>query len=502
MLVKIVDTVVSTDSVGRPVDAIPIREWQTGETDARGRPVATVPLDVSPLGAPARYVVGKTAVNSAGQVVDTIPTTGGAQYNMRSVPSTSNLFYVVAKNSVGTADAIRFQRNIGAAADSNNFGVSWPEWRVTGRYRLASFDSDPTSPSITFTNDTGAQDIVANVSGGRFCGSYHGLGSSGALNSETLKVDGSITFDPTTAVSFNAFELRNSTTANDGSASFTRDLTTTINALGGVHYKINGTPTVSGITFIYYGMAIGTGLNYQEADVRMGAAYNVLPLGSAGGRAYLAGVREVRLRDIVNGNQVIATGSLPDIANFSRAELLMDLSGSRTKTYLGRFTSPAALANAEIDMNVAVGAAGAIFGLTNLLSNTVFTTGWVAVATNGTNGVAAGVLTQTCTVNPSDLRYHLPITGCAIGATYMQIVDVATGTQLGSAAAFAATSNTNGSKITPAPAFNQGVVVGRNIQTFVATQSDPNQRFMVHLASTVVNDVVKFSGPGVYALAA
>lgn len=77
MLVKIVDTVVSTDSVGRPVDAVPIREWQAGETDAAGRPVAAVPLEVSALGKPVRYVAGKTALNSAGQVVDTIPTTGG-----------------------------------------------------------------------------------------------------------------------------------------------------------------------------------------------------------------------------------------------------------------------------------------------------------------------------------------------------------------------------------------------------------------------------------------
>jgi hypothetical protein len=77
MLVKIVDTVVSTDSAGRPVDAVPVREWQTGETSVSGVPLATVSLEDSETGVPVRFVEGKTALNSAGQPIDTIPTTGG-----------------------------------------------------------------------------------------------------------------------------------------------------------------------------------------------------------------------------------------------------------------------------------------------------------------------------------------------------------------------------------------------------------------------------------------
>jgi hypothetical protein len=77
MLVKIVDTVVSTDSAGRPVDAIPIREWEEGETSITGVPLAALEIEESDVGVPVRFVVGKTAQNSAGQWIDTIPTTGG-----------------------------------------------------------------------------------------------------------------------------------------------------------------------------------------------------------------------------------------------------------------------------------------------------------------------------------------------------------------------------------------------------------------------------------------
>ncbi|MEH7876975.1 fibronectin type III domain-containing protein [Rhizobium laguerreae] len=77
MLVKTVTTVVATDSVGNPVDAIPVRNAVTGETDAAGRPVTPIPVTEDPLGVPVRVVVGKAAQNSAGQWVDTLPISGG-----------------------------------------------------------------------------------------------------------------------------------------------------------------------------------------------------------------------------------------------------------------------------------------------------------------------------------------------------------------------------------------------------------------------------------------
>lgn len=76
MRVKTVDTVVSTDSIGRPVDAFPVRQWQEGDTDATGRPVDPVFVTEDPNGLPVRFVEGAAALNSAGQWIDSLPVVG------------------------------------------------------------------------------------------------------------------------------------------------------------------------------------------------------------------------------------------------------------------------------------------------------------------------------------------------------------------------------------------------------------------------------------------
>ncbi|TLX12138.1 fibronectin type III domain-containing protein [Rhizobium sp. MHM7A] len=78
MLVKTVTTVVATDSAGKPVDAIPVRNAVAGETDAAGRPVTPISVTEDPLGIPVRVVAGKAAQNSAGHWIDSLPITGGA----------------------------------------------------------------------------------------------------------------------------------------------------------------------------------------------------------------------------------------------------------------------------------------------------------------------------------------------------------------------------------------------------------------------------------------
>ncbi len=77
MLIKTVSTVVSTDSTGKSIDAIPVRNASAGETDAAGRPVDVIQVTEDPKGVPVRFVTGKAAQNSAGQWVDTIPVQGG-----------------------------------------------------------------------------------------------------------------------------------------------------------------------------------------------------------------------------------------------------------------------------------------------------------------------------------------------------------------------------------------------------------------------------------------
>jgi hypothetical protein len=108
MLVKIVDTVVSTDSAGRPVEAIPIRDWEQDETSVAGIPLNAIEIEDSEVGTPVRFVVGKTAQNSVGQWVDTIPTawkapTSGFAF-VRTVPGTMmrvNGIYVIGPALAG-----------------------------------------------------------------------------------------------------------------------------------------------------------------------------------------------------------------------------------------------------------------------------------------------------------------------------------------------------------------------------------------------------------------
>jgi hypothetical protein len=82
MDVKYVTTVTSTDSTGKPVEAIPVRAWATGETDNAGKPVAAVPITINANGAPVRLVAGKMAQNSVGQWLDTMPNSGQGAYSL------------------------------------------------------------------------------------------------------------------------------------------------------------------------------------------------------------------------------------------------------------------------------------------------------------------------------------------------------------------------------------------------------------------------------------
>lgn len=414
---------------------------------------------------------------------------------LRSFPDTANSSYIVARNTIGGANAIHFQRNVGGAADASSVGAPWPEWRVTGVSQMSSFNGNPKSPTNVVINDIGAQDMVGANASNKFFGSFHGLGAGGALNSETLTIDGA-TFDPTgPAVYGSTFALRNSTTATDGTTIWTRDLTTSINGNGCPHYVVNSASGTA-LSFAYVGMASGTGNNFNEDDFKVTSTYNVAPLGTSDCRAYLAATRVTRMRDLVNGNQVIMTGIMPDIANYVRTEVIKEPSNNRTRAYLSRFSSVAALAGASWDLDIAVGATGAQFNSTQLLTTTDFTTGWSTVGTGV--GVSAGVVTFTQPA-AGNCRIHAAINTCASGSYYMMLIDMAGANP--DQMSYLAGSNTNGSTTSPAPAFTQNLRASRNIQTFLATQTDPNQRFLFNMPPGASGYVATATGPGAYAVA-
>lgn len=392
---------------------------------------------------------------------------------LRTLPDTADSFYVVVNNGDVTADAIHFQRATGGGG-AGDLGAQWLEWRVTGRARLASFGSNPTAPSVTFTNDTGAQDIVSTTNGTVFMGSYHGLGAGGALNSETLTLDGT-TFDPTIARTGNLFTLRNSTTATDGTNSFTRDLTTTIGAGGAVRYKINSISTVGTFSFAYLGMVIGTGA-FDEADVQLtdGGSWKPLPaLGTSqavtGQIKLEAAVKGLRLRDTTTGRAVQVTGSaIPAIANYLRAEFVRVTGTDRLKGYFGRFTSVAALANAEWESNASVVATGSLEG-TNLMTNGNFAsgdlTGWTKASGAGTATVVGGVMNQ---VREAAANHRMRQTN-VITAVVSDILAYRMDTNAVSAGAFPIARVANANSLTATGAMiNQTTVLGRNVFVFQA----------------------------------
>lgn len=397
------------------------------------------------------------------------PVAGGPR--LRVQPATADMFYLVSRNVDGSGDVARFQRNTGAAADSNNAGGKWPEWRVTGRSRIAGFAGDAASPTITFSDDAGAHGIVAANSGQKFFGEFHGLGSAGSLNSETLTMGG-VAFDPTSdAATGNDFELRNSTTATDGTTIFTRDLSTTINAAGGIHQKIN---SISGtaVSFVFAGMAIGTGA-FDEVDVQItpgGPWITLPPLGTTAARMYdtTAATVGMRLRDTATGRYVTLVGAaLVVLANYVRSEAQRVTGTDRLKGYLSRFSSVAALAGAEWDADVGIDVTGSQFAGSNLLSNGNFATGdltgWTKVQGAGNATVVSGAMRQ---VREAALGHRMRqtagnvVTVADIMAMQVDMISNSAGLTPAARVANSVSMSATGAMV------NQNMVVGRNLFLF------------------------------------
>lgn len=73
MLVRTVSTSIAVNTAGQVVEALPVRLATGGETDGAGFPVSVVQAVEDPNGIPIRIFSGKSAQNSAGQWVDTLP---------------------------------------------------------------------------------------------------------------------------------------------------------------------------------------------------------------------------------------------------------------------------------------------------------------------------------------------------------------------------------------------------------------------------------------------
>lgn len=361
---------------------------------------------------PKSYGIAAGWPKAGGQAVVSTPTT----FALRTVPSTADQFYIIARNADGSGDVIRMERNVGGAASSSNVGVKWPEWRYTGRWRIASFTAPLGAQTLGYFLDQGAQDIVAANASNKYFGSFHGLGTDGALNSETLTMDG-VAFDPTVATNGNTFVLRNSTTATDGTTTFTRDLTTTVDSTGALTYLLN---SISGtaVSFYYAGMLTGSG-SFDEFDVRVtegGSWITAPPMGTSPNNSYTfpaVGAKGFRSRNTTTGAAVMITSpNITSTANFVRSETERTNVNDRQKVYFGRFTDAAAMAGLVWTESAAVVATGTMFSKTNLLTNGDFATGdltgWTQQNGSGTT-VVSGAMRMVRAATTVRMRQTNPV---------------------------------------------------------------------------------------------
>ncbi|ADU12046.1 hypothetical protein Astex_0349 [Asticcacaulis excentricus CB 48] len=424
---------------------------------------------------------------------------------VRVVPSTANLFYVVMK-SVEGAKVARFQRGI-YVSTSADLGGEGPEFRLTGYGVMSSYDLPPSVFTRWVADEAGAFDMVGrNAANVRF-GSYHGLGPSGTLNSESIMVDG-IEVSHTLAREGSVFELRNVTTATNGTDVLSRDLSVSTDA-GKLKLTVNAI-TATGMSLVYFGMPIASGSHFNEIHVRTGLGFTGIPLGVGEADCEFLAAKGMTMRSPSTGLYMAAYGELPSITGFANAWSVKQIQAlsftDRQKSYWYFTSNYGNLVGASINYEWGEGLVGEAAYSVNKLTNTVFSAPeWTYQQGGGNVSVNNGILTMTRTTGaPSNLRAYASIPGVAVGQKYLMAVDfLGRSNSAGTIEAYAG-SNTNGSSTSPLPALTIGNSVfdlpKRVVRLFTATQGSPNQAFLVRNASTE-NLVTQWANPAVYAVA-
>jgi hypothetical protein len=389
---------------------------------------------------------------------------------VRVVPDTANSFYVMGRSARGTAFAYHFIRNVGGNSATDQ-GGSWPNWRYVGNAEFASMSAAPASdaPLRAFSNDTGAQDyaFVLPTSAAKFSGSYHGVGASGSLNAETLKIDG-VNFDPTSSTATGSqIVMTHGVTISDGTSTVTvAGFTVTIDATG-INFNSGTISSTAVLATAYVGMSIATGA-FDEATFTLvsGDVEYKVPVSTGTktyGRTFLQKANMVSLRKTSDGLTVRLATNAPTVSNYRRTSMVRDGVINRTKIYCdvgnsaGAFGSVSGIAWSQA---YELGAAGFSTLAANLITNGAFNadiTGWTT--NQNPSGVAwntGGFLRMTRGASGTDTRTIQAVT-TVVGAVYLLSAEntytpsvAATYLNPGS---LGLTNNSNGSTSSPAPAY-------------------------------------------------
>lgn len=387
---------------------------------------------------------------------DGVISEGEALPLVRLVPSTADRFYVIYRTGSVSGKVVRFVRNV-MLSGTNDLGGQQPEFRPTGSGTIASIFNNPATQTTWQMNETGACETVGRTPAALTMGSVHGLGTGGTLHFETIKVDGNVA-DHTVETLGSTFELRNKTTATDGTAYLMRELSHVFDGDGNLVMTLHDMDS-AGLALIYWGMPMSTGTAVSELWAKFGDEWNIIPLGSADATAYLADAAAVRMRDPATGFYVGASGVLPTLAGFVRCRTEKQPENARTKTYLGQFSTHTGLIGTSVVLEWGTDTPGANSPAASQLADASWVTDWTTHAqTGGTISKSGADLTMTWGSGTSNLRISAPIVGCAVGKRYIASLDFVSEAATGEKE-FYIGSNSTGSNSSPPPRCRQSAVL-------------------------------------------
>lgn len=437
--------------------------------------------------------------------IGSVATMGAGGASVRSVPGAdSDTFYVVHR--VGSTNYVyRFTKAEGSSGPTS-LGVQWLGWRLNGAGTRPTFEGNPLTGAVFQLDTEGASGLTAAAPGTISAHEWHGVGAAGSMASEAVTMDG-VSYDPMAGERRgNAWSVRNTITASDGTNTLTRDLSWAIEPAGGIR-PTRHSVTGSGFTRAYFASPVGSSVDYDLIDVLYDAGgdwENGVPLGSVNAVAYLETARGVRIRDGA-GNFVSFVGDLPDVAGFDECRVDKELGNEKTKIYMSRWDDPYV---AGVATGVLLAGTMDDSGLgtpTNKIANTVFTTGWSkspsGTGTGGTISESAGILTLASGGVSSDLRMGTPIVDAAIGKRYLMSIDQVENTGLTSNNNFYApitsAQSTGTAAVVRSFAVDNAIFIGRIIQFFAATVNAPEQRIAVRNATSLAVQT-KWQNPAAY----
>jgi hypothetical protein len=391
----------------------------------------------------------------------------------RLVPVNANTFWILAPNSLGTANGYKFLRNSGDAAEGGvSLGVAWPAWRLTAVYQFSSTEVDPTSatPIGSWSDDVGAQDAALRSSAGLYGNSFHGIGS-GTLTLTEVRADGLAVshMAPARASRFSVFYQSNPAWATGETATVYH--TVTIGS-DGVLGKVTRIVSASNFAEYYTDMTIANGA-FDEAFVGDS-------VGALGGfkadvdDAVLPGFSVLRLRNSTTGYTVTEVSDAPSKTGFSRDEVRPSATiGTRLKGYYRAAGVPG---DVTVTSSTAFGvsAAGASAFGTSVVMNGTFPTDLGSWAqTSGTTTQSGGAATQSSQTGGVQTKITQLIAGLDITAYYVFKYTVAMGgtaPNIGNVIA-ALGINTNGSTTGANGLRSAPSVAGRSAMVFKPTQA-------------------------------